>query len=542
MNTPLPRAGRDRHQEQSGALTWQPLHYFNIYRLILAGLFVTLFFAKPNLDIFGEHSPWLFGTVSLLYLLFALLSGFFSRLRQPSFRIQALTNAMVDIGAIVLLMHASGGIESGLSVLLVITIAGASLLLSGRAVIGIAAIATIMLLTEQAYAHIFRTFDIEPAQAGILGATFFATAWLGHMIANRIRASESLAAQRGVDLANMEQLNEYIIQHLQSGILVVDKDEEIRLMNESAWYLLGMPNTGNKRALAAASTELTQRLREWRRDNLNEPLPFRAGPGGADILPRFAGLGSNEEIGTVMFLEDASVMSQRAQQMKLASLGRLTASIAHEIRNPLGAISHAEQLLRESPALDKGDRRLIEIIRDQSSRVNTIIENVLQLSRRERSRPETFRLLEWLEDFIGTFIRDHHVEAEQISVDIKPADVEVYMDASHLYQVVSNLCENALRYGVRPGETARIDLLGGITVESRGPFLDIIDHGPGIGAEASQQIFEPFYTSASSGTGLGLYIARELCEFNQAQLRHISVPNGGSCFRISFADPRRQAL
>ena len=523
--------------------TWLPLRYFNLYRLLLSGLFATLYFSGNGPKLFGENNPGLFAATSLLYLACVLASGFAHRWRWPAFRTQLRFNMLVDIIATTLLMHASGGVESGLGMLLLITLAGGGLLMSGRAILFFAAVATLSVLAEQVYVNLVRSADSTAyAQTGILGATFFAAALLANVLAQRVRTTEALAAQRGIDLANMEQLNAYIIQHLQSGILVVDNAERVRLMNESAWYLLGMPSLDKQQRLGSASATLAAHLSAWRKNNSIEPPPFRATPSGADLLARFTQLGNDSKAGSVIFLEDSAAMAQQAQQMKLASLGRLTASIAHEIRNPLGAISHAGQLLNESPELNSGDRRLTEIIHDQALRVNTIIENILQLSRRERSRPQDVALLPWLESFAAEFSRDLHLVPERISLDITPPDVEVRMDPGHLRQVLWNLCENAVRHGGMTAAGLRIELRGGLNPESRSAVLDVIDHGRGISDEDAQQIFEPFFTTNRQGTGLGLYIARELCEFNKAQLRHLPMPAGGCCFRISFMDARRQVL
>ncbi len=523
--------------------TWLPLRYFNLYRLLLSGLLSTLYFSGNGPKLFGEHNPGMFAATSLIYLACVLVSGFAHRWRRPAFRIQLQINVLVDIIAITLLMHASGGVESGLGMLLLITMAGGGLLMSGRAILSFAAVATLSVLTEQVYANLAQSFDNTAyTQTGILGATFFAAALLANVLAQRVRTTEALATQRGIDLANMEQLNAYIIQHLQSGILVVDNEESVRLMNESAWYLLGMPTLDKQQQLASASPTLAAHLNAWRKDNSVEPPPFRVTPTGADLLARFTQLGSDRPAGSVIFLEDSAAMAQQAQQMKLASLGRLTASIAHEIRNPLGAISHAGQLLNESPELNSGDRRLTEIIHDQALRVNTIIENILQLSRRERSRPQDVALLPWLENFVVEFTRDLHLAPGRISIDITPPDVEVRMDTGHLRQVLWNLCENAVHHGGMTAASLRIELRGGLSPESRDAVLDVIDHGSGISAEDAQQIFEPFFTTNRQGTGLGLYIARELCEFNKAQLRHVPMPAGGCCFRVSFMDARRQVL
>jgi two-component system sensor histidine kinase PilS (NtrC family) len=238
-----------------------------------------------------------------------------------------------------------------------------------------------------------------------------------------------------------------------------------------------------------------------------------------------------------MFLEDAGLLSQKVQQTKLAALGRLSASIAHEIRNPVGALSHASQLLEESPRLSADDRRLIDIIRTNSGRVNEIIENVLQLSRRETSRPELIYLAGWTRDFAAEFSSTLELHEGQVSVTTSE-DVEVRVDPSQLRQIVWNLCENAIKYGSSNGGIA-VEIAFGRLPGNRRPYLEVSDCGAGIAEELREQMFEPFATGRSGGTGLGLFISRELCECNRAALVYEARRGGGSVFRIVFADPAR---
>lgn len=521
--------------------TWKPLHLLNLYRLTLSSLFLILSVTAHRLPGLNETSPLLFQAVSGAYFLFSVATSFIIRWRLFGFQAQIYLQVLGDILAITLLMHASGGVASGVGTLLIVAIAAGSLLMAGRMAGFFAAIAALAVLGQQLYAHPLGN-TASYVQAGVLGAAFFATALLARALAARVRASEVLAARHATDLANMARLNETIIQRMQSGVLVIDKNNHIHLMNESARFLLGTPASLEGKPLETLSPELAEQLQAWRTAPLSEPRVFRCVAGSADVLPRFTQLDSEGMSETLIFLENAAAITQQVQQAKLASLGRLTASIAHEVRNPLGAISHAGQLLAESPSLSDGDRRLTEIIREQSRRVNTIIENVLQLSRRRRSRPETFALEPWLEDFVAEFCQTENVPPERIAIDVRPTDLQVRIDPSHLHQVLWNLCQNGLRHGASAQAPARLLLRGGINRELRGPYLDVIDSGPGIPPEVAQQIFEPFFTTQTQGTGLGLYVARELCEHNQARLGYLPVPTGGSCFRISFADPEMRVL
>lgn len=537
MNYATNRYSDNRSDTDINVNVWRPFYYFNIYRIILASFFVLTFFFNFELRILGSHDPHLFVIVSISYLLVGLVSNIAIHWRRPSFHPLLYTLAFTDILALTLLMHASGGLESGLGMLLIVAIAGNSLLTEGRTAILFAAIAAIAILTQQTYSEITGDIDTNYTQAGALGITLFATAFFAHILSRRLQETQELAAQRGIDLANLAQLNEHVIKRMQSGIVVVDAHHTIRLMNESAWHLLGLPamkNVPNKN-LANISPELLTRLKSWLKNDVREESIIHSISSGKEIISSFTRLGSDPFSGVLIFLEDASRLAQQAQQIKLASLGRLTASIAHEIRNPLGAISHAEQLLAESDHLDKADKRLAEIIHTNCERVNAIVENVLQLSRRGNAAPESIILRDWLEKFILDFSMGNHIDTSELGVNVEPPDLKVFFDNTQLHQIVWNLCQNGIRYSMDYPISPKVELISRINSETNRIILDIIDHGPGISPDVAENIFEPFFTTNEKGSGLGLYIARELCEANQARLSYLPLPSQGSCFRIEFA-------
>lgn len=513
-------------------IDWQPLRLLTFYRLILAGLLTVLYVALQDSDPFHVRIPALFTSTLLSYLIFSVAVGFATRLHWPQFGFLALLQIFADIAAITLLMHASGGVTSALGVLLVIAVASGSLILPGRLAYLFAAVATLALLFQTGLASLSpeKTGAENITRAGLLGLVLFAAAGLAHVLAARIRESEALAQQRGIDLANLEQLNQHIIRQLQSGIIVVAPDNRIRLSNDTARTLLGLADENNAR-LEEVAPQLAQQLEHWKRDPEWQAEAIPSTAAGGTLVPRFRVLSTAQGQGALVLVDDSIHLARQAQQVKLASLGRLTASIAHEIRNPLGAISHAAQLLGESEQLEQGDKRLSEIINNHTRRVNTIIENVLQLSRRTVSQPQSLVLGEWLRQFHDDFVQSASVTPDQLRMDIEPGDVCVWFDPGHLHQIMTNLCQNAFHHaGPDPQVILEARPAGNGLVQ-----LDIIDNGPGIEPETAEQIFEPFYTTAVSGTGLGLYIGRELCEINQAHLSYHPAPGGGSCFRIQFA-------
>ncbi len=519
---------------------WRPLRLLNLYRMIIAGLFLVMVLSASDIQPLAQHNRELFQYTTLVYLLIGILFSFAIHKQWLNFKLQVPLHFTTDLIAITLLMHASGGITSGLGMLLVISVAGTSMLASRRIAMLFGSLATIAVLGEEgfsiAYNHLATT---HYTNAGILGATLLFTAIVSNLLAQRLTESEALVKQRSLDLENLEQLNEYIIQHMQTGIVVVDEQANIRLINASARKLLEIPYSINNHPLYEISLVLADQLQVWKEELDTQQVTFRTSKTSPEILPKFARLSKSKKGGTLIFLEDTSAMAQRAQQMKLASLGKLTASIAHEIRNPLGAISHASQLLSESPELDEADKRLTQIIGEHTQRVNQIIENTMSLSRRDRAQPVLFDINQWLQKFIGEFVSSEQIDAADISLSQSDTS-EIRMDPDQLHQVVWNLIRNGLRHSQGYTGQPKVILQTGFSSDDNRPYLDIIDHGAGVSPEQSLHIFEPFYTTESSGTGLGLYIARELCEGNRARLDYIPVVKSGSCFRITFADPRRK--
>lgn len=530
----------NRTAGSASTLSWKALQYLNLYRLSLALVIVTLNMLDITPRPLGEHDMELLKFSALFYLVYNLVNVFTILNQRPAFTKQLDIQVLIDIVIITFMMHASGGAGSGLGALLVVAVAGGSLLAGGRTAAFFAAIAALAVLLDQIYTVLEGGMpSTSYTQAGLLGVTFFVTAMIGHTLARRIKDSEALAEKRGIDLANMAQLTEYIIQRMQTGVIVLDGNNRIRLINESARHLLGTQQE-HYTSIESLSPALAEHLSRWRQDsNYLAPI-IRPSSTGSGVLPRFAMLGDNTNPGTMIFIEDTAATAQQAQQLKLASLGRLTASIAHEIRNPLSAISHAGQLLEEAKQSDPSDRRLTEIIRTHSQRVNTIIENIMQLSRRQQTHSEEIDLGHWLRDFHREFCHDNPGSADIMKIHLNPEKIMIRFDNSQLTQVITNLCRNAIRH-CRRSDAPWVILRPGLSDEANRPYLEIVDNGPGVADEDINKLFEPFFTNSNEGTGLGLYIARELCESNQSQLDYLPQKHG-ACFRITFADPRRHQV
>ncbi len=231
-------------------------------------------------------------------------------------------------------------------------------------------------------------------------------------------------------------------------------------------------------------------------------------------------------------------MAERVQQSKLAALGRLSASIAHEIRNPVGAMSHAGQLLAESPRIGADERRLTDIIQGNSERVSTIINNVLQLSRREATKPTRLLLGDWLEEFLEEFCETMQVR-EARSASRKRRTTWKCDSTPAICIKWFGTCATTPSSTAKARDGISVEINLGRLNPSNRPFLEVADRGPGIEPQAVDRIFEPFFTGRKGGTGLGLFIARELCQLNRAILLYEPRGGDGSTFRIVFSDPQR---
>lgn len=526
----------------SAALQWRVLALVNLFRLLTPLLLGALFFTMEPSPVGGLHPP-LFVAATVGYFLFAVASIALIKRRWPPIEAQTFVDVSVDIGVIALLTYSSGGMNSGLAALLVLPVGAASFIVAQRLAFLFAAMAALALLVQQGFTLIAAQAELgDFAAAGIVGALLFVITLGVGPLARSLRESEELVRQRELDVANLAELNQFIVQHLRESILVVDENDTIRLINESAAQLLGSGDVRRGMLLGEVSPRLLYLLGLWRQQSYDWQLSSVAllsSDGSSLVQPHFVSFDRTNTGPTLIFLEDTSLITERVQQSKLAALGRLSASIAHEIRNPVGAMSHAAQLLADDPSLSPQNRRLTDIVTNNGARVSTIIDNVLKLSRRDSTRQERIELNGWLQEFLAEFRQTAQVDGELLRFSPSTEDIEIRVDPSHLHQLLWNLCENALKYGRQPDSNAPVELRTGRLPVSERPLLEVLDRGPGIDAAYSERIFEPFFTAGRGGTGLGLFIARELAQCNRAILVYEPRTGGGSIFRLVFADPQR---
>lgn len=502
---------------------WRSLFFFNAYRAVVAVVLLAAYLVFGDRLAFGSANERLYlycgiGYVVLSAAWFALIAW------RRNFHLQLGVQVGADIVIIVTMMCASGGISSGLGLLLLSVLAAAGLISRGRLTLFYASLASIAVLIEQSYQILVHSAQsTQYVQAGFLSIGYFATAWVAHTLAQYLVATEQLAAQREIDLASMEEVSQLVIQDMDDGILVVDDNGVIRQYNARVEEMLGTLNRRRNQLLRDYSPALAQRLDEWRRNPLPGFNPMSTIVQSNKVSARFVPVGLSRNVGAVIFLEDLTRVEAQARQMKLAALGRLTANIAHEIRNPLSAISHATELLQEEPVANDTVKRLLTIIRENTLRLDRMINDVLRLNRGERAHREVFGLGDFLKAFIEQFCQIEKLPGGVIALELA-ADPAIAFDQSHLNQIMWNLCRNAVRHCSRSDGSVRIavDLIGGGDIVK----LDVVDDGPGVSPAARNQLFEPFFTTVSSGTGLGLYIAREICAANDATLDYIETPVG----------------
>ncbi len=544
-------------------LAWRIVGLANLYRLLVVLVLLAVHKLTLPAPAFGAARPELFRWILGVYFLLGVLLTLAGRRHWPGRRTLVLTHTLIDSGALSLLMFASGGVASNLGILLVIPVASMALLAIGREALVVAAIAALAILAQQIAAQLSGiATDTDYPLAGVMGTVVFLIAASTWPVARRLRESEAQVRRQEVDLANMAQLSQFIVQRLRESILVVDPGDRVRLINESAAQLLGDAAAVPGALLGEVSPRLLYLLTTWRRLEAQQDVPqetvragaepagtFASADGARVIEPHFAPLGANEPAPVLVFLEDKGALAARIQQSKLAALGRLTASIAHEIRNPVGAMSHAAQLLAESASIGPTETRLTEIMRSNAQRVSGIIDNVLRLSRREAPHPELVALPEWCERFRADFCATTQCSLDDFAVHITGTELEVRVDLSQLQQILWNLCENALRHGAKDssgrdgngGGSPRLELNLSRVARYGRVCLEVADRGAGVAPQDVERIFEPFFTRGADGTGLGLFLARELAEINDATLLYEARKGGGSLFRLVFADPSRWA-
>jgi two-component system sensor histidine kinase PilS (NtrC family) len=524
---------------ESRATFWRSLQTLNATRVVIAlVLLVYLSFDSRGLQAAGQY---LYLKICIVYLGLSVgfaLSAVYVRRR---FVLQLLSQIACDLAIISMLYLASGGMRSGLAILYLFPLAGLAILAPLVVALFCASLVSLFLLGDSTWQIFVSDSDRDVMQAGLYGAAFLAAVLVVNRMAAKLIGQEELASRRGVEINVQQAVNRLVMANIGDGILVVDPDGQVFAGNPAAQQMLGLVGAEVKFKLSAAASlaPLARAYEAWRADATHstafltiKPFNDAALEGmsaawsarrdlAAHVKVRFAaadihglglGLGQGAER-SVIFLQDVTGIENQAQQLKLASMGRLTASIAHEVRNPLSAIGHATALLGED-LTDPVQQRLLKIVGDNVARVNRMVEDILQLSRKVQPHSEPLALDGFLAELRAEFIETHGLAPDILGLAVAPG-TEVRFDALHLREVVLNLLNNAVRYASGGPGSIRLDA---VRDSAQRLELHVQDDGPGISPEVRAHLFEPFYTTSSKGTGLGLYLARELCLNNEARL------------------------
>lgn len=581
-----------------GASFWTSLRYFCVTRLVIAAVLLGASIYNDERISIGTQDPALFARTAVTYAVLAAMFGYLAATRQRHFYLQLGAQLLIDVLGLTLLMSASGGTRSGLALLMLLPIAGSAILSPASLALAFAALCSLAILVEALWREIrFDESSTGLVLAGLFGIASFAIAIVMNRLAARLIVQERIARQRGYDLRAQIEINRLVVADMQDGVLILAADGTPRAANPAALRMLGLSDA---RALVLdgwrghrGGSAISKQFTAWRQSagTIGGSFDLMAAAGHAreerdasDVTRTDAEIGDGLEEGGsrrlrvrfvapegdalasgryVVFLEDLLRVEQRAQQLKLAAMGRLTASIAHEIRNPLAAIAHAGALLEEETgsqlglqfdAQRKGTQRMVSIVRENAQRLNRIVEEILQLSRRGPVSTESLLLVSWLDLMVEDFCRGQGCARSVIGLSVRGNPI-IQFNAEHLRQVLVNLLSNAVRYASGRERSVSIQaqaLVNPLAVHATALSLEALnadradeahvlgerielvvqDDGPGIDKATRVNLFEPFFTTHHRGTGLGLYLARELCLANEATLDYST--NAGGTRRSGF--------
>ena len=542
---------------------WRSLQTLNVSRIIVALCLLFLLNLRSLKDIW-IYTHVFAQDICLVYLFTSICFTLLKIISKQHFALQLLSQIAWDIFIIALLYLGAGGGKGGLSILFLFPLAGVAILTPLLWAFFFCSIVSLLLLVEGAY----RSFELNDgsliSQAGLFGAAFFAVVYMVNRLASNLISQEKLATQRGNELAMQQAINRLVIADMGDGILVLDHSGRMFEINPAAERMLGGNLTkemvGIKLSNIVALRPMIETLSEMRLQRAESgggivddhasyvSIPCYVDDTKSMLKPIFepSSFGARSERQqfvthlkvrfkmvkdvnvlqfndpasdyVIIFMQDVSDIENQAQQLKLASMGRLTASIAHEVRNPLSSISYAASLLNEDIAHIEDNKiqakRLLKIVDDNVTRLNQLIEDILKLSRKAKNDVEPYSLMYTINTFVQDFVETQKLPDDLILVSTT-VDFQVRFDPGHLVEIITNLMSNAVRYA--SGAPGSVRLYAILSISGR-QELHIQDDGSPISYDVRAHLFEPFYTTSRMGTGLGLYMARELCLNNGALL------------------------
>ena len=506
---------------------------YNVYRLVIGSVLFALFLSTATDQTAGESylNQQLMGA-GLLVLSSIILA--FVATRTPLDSEPGIFSVLLlDVLATTLIAHPNAVLGGGFSALYLVTVAAASMLLKDRQLATlVAALATLSILVDTVFHLATDTSDQGGLlAAGLRGILIFVVSWIGQIVTANMTVAEQRAQEATSEAERLQELNDEIVEHIQTGILAVSRDDQVRAVNDAARDLLNLGHRGAQ-SVESIDPNLALALEEWRAGGGQRPQPFQPKGVTRTVLPRFTSVDETRAGEALLFIDDYTPMTQFAQSLKLNSLGRLTGSIAHEIRNPLAAVSNAVQLLAENPNMNESDRALTSIMLNNTQRINDTVNHVLELSRRVPPDFKALNLDIWIPDYLEEFKEGR---ADQPTIYLQQeTPVSITADEKQLKRVLDNLLDNALRHSELKTGKLEAHLAVSASPSSNLCHLDIIDFGDGVPESSQSRLFEPFFTTTASGTGLGLYLCKELCESNGADLRYRRTEAGESAFRVSL--------
>ena len=528
---------------------------YSSYRFIVSLFFMLMVYITVRTDGSPSLPSFLQQTVLSFYVLLSLiLLGLFYTVSKHMRR-QLAFGLALDVIILSLLLYTAGAPDLQLTMLYMVVVAASFMLLHGSQALIITLLAIIFVIYQQFFYAIANSMSLANLGSALLmSASFLAVGGLSWSISQRLVQLEKVAVRHAKEVERLNSINQEVISQMVNGVIVID-DKQVVLANLAAYQLLSIPSRHDNQSKPVAAFE--QQLGQQHLQLFNACLSVAAGltrtfiyelPAVAnssiigklrvDIIPL-------KDDSKLIILEDLRREQASAQQLKLASLGQLTASIAHEIRNPLAAISQASQLLIEdviesemdndnalNPFANNninsqmtGNHELYKMIFSQTKRVNRIIEDVLKLSRQQTANQQTIILADWIPVFLDNYFKGHDVFLHVLT---QPT---ISFDIHQLEQVLINLINNGLRYSSYAHPHAFVEIE--IYCADNDVIIDVLDGGTGVNADDLSALFNPFFTTEQSGTGLGLYLSQAFCEANQARLLYVP-EHQKTCFRLIF--------